>query len=112
MTNCLFCRIVAKEIDSKMVYEDENLVMIQDINPQAPVHVLTIPKKHIDRIASITDEDTKAIGNLIYQTKQYAKKNGLEHYRLVFNNGEEAGQAVFHIHLHLLSGRRMTWPPG
>ncbi|MDD5217999.1 MAG: HIT domain-containing protein, partial [Candidatus Omnitrophica bacterium] len=107
-----FCKIIRKEIEAKFEYEDDDVIVVRDINPQAPAHLLIIPKKHIDRISSVEQTDLDTIGKVIYQAKQIAARNGWEHYRLVFNNGEQAGQSVFHIHLHLLSGRPMRWPPG
>jgi len=112
MADCLFCKIIRKEMKSQIEFEDESTVIIRDINPQAPNHVLVIPKKHIDKISSISQADIAEVGKIIHEAKQFAAKNGWDHYRLVFNNGEEAGQSVFHIHLHLLSGRVMSWPPG
>ena len=112
MAECLFCRILKKEIPSKPVYEDETVYAFHDINPKAPTHVLVIPKKHIDGVAELAGEDEKLAGRLIVQAKRIADSLELESYRLVFNSGPEAGQSVFHLHLHLLGGRRMSWPPG
>lgn len=112
MADCLFCRMIKKEIPAKIEYEDNELLVIHDINPQAPIHLLFIPKKHIAGIGSLEKDDTLMIGNVIFLAQQMAQKKGWRDYRLVFNNGAEAGQSVFHIHLHLLSGRRMNWPPG
>lgn len=112
MTDCLFCRILKKEIPSKPVYEDGEVYAFHDINPQAPTHVLVIPKKHIAGVNELEAEDEKIAGRLIRQAKQIADSLKLKSYRLVFNQGPEAGQSVFHLHLHLLGGRRMTWPPG
>ena len=112
MEECLFCRILKKEIPSKAVYEDETVYAFHDINPKAPTHVLIIPKKHIDGVAELAGEDEKLAGRLIVQAKRIADSLELESYRLVFNSGPEAGQSVFHLHLHLLGGRRMSWPPG
>ena len=95
-----------------MEYETPELTVIHDINPQAPVHVLIIPKKHIERIDEMEPLDVPLAGKMIEAAKKVALQNGWRDYRLVFNNGEEAGQTVFHIHLHLLSGRPMHWPPG
>ncbi len=104
--------MIKKEIKCKIEYEDEKIFAIHDINSQAPVHILVMPKKHIEMISSLEETDSELIGEVIYKARQIAKRNGWEHYRLVFNNGSEAGQSIFHIHLHLLSGRRMHWPPG
>jgi histidine triad (HIT) family protein len=112
MSDCLFCKIICKEIKGKIEYEDEEFLVIHDINPQAPTHLLIMPKKHIESISAMQDSDSGLMGQLIHRAKQIAAAKGWEHYRLVFNNGSEAGQSVFHIHLHLLSGRRMHWPPG
>ena len=112
MPECLFCRMIRKEIQAKIEYEDEDTLAIHDINPQAPHHILLIPKKHVAKVAETEAPDIPILGNLIFQARQIAARRGWEDYRLVFNNGAGAGQSVFHIHLHLLAGRRMAWPPG
>lgn len=112
MNNCLFCRIVRKEIPSRTVHEDENSYAFHDINPQAPTHILVIPKKHVPGVAELEKPDESLVGGLVLTAKQIAGSLGLKSYRLVFNSGPEAGQSVFHIHLHLLGGRRLSWPPG
>lgn len=112
MTDCLFCRILKKEIPSKPAYEDESLYAFHDINPQAPTHVLIIPKKHIAGVAELGSDDEGLAGRLLIRAREIAGSLGLKSYRLVFNSGAEAGQSVFHLHLHLLGGRRMSWPPG
>lgn len=112
MSNCLFCRMIQKEIQARVEAEDETMIAIHDINPQAPAHLLVIPKKHIESISALTDADSILIGELIQSARKIAQKNGWSDYRLVFNNGAQAGQSVFHVHLHLLSGRKMHWPPG
>lgn len=114
MDNCLFCKIASGEIDSEMVYSDEQLFAIKDINPQAPTHLLIIPKKHIRTIMDIEDSDKELIGSVYILAKKLAKENNLEAsgYRVVVNCGSGAGQSVFHIHYHLLGGRPMKWPPG
>lgn len=104
--------MIAGEIKAKIAYEDSDLFAIHDINPQAPTHLLVIPKKHIEKISDLQPSDTELIGKVIVGAKKIAAQNSWSDYRLVFNNGAESGQSVFHIHLHLLSGRRMTWPPG
>ena len=111
---CLFCKIIEKEIPSGIVYEDNEIIAFNDINPQAPVHVIIIPKKHIEKISDIMSEDIDIIGKLIFTAKNIAKEQGISEsgYRLVFNCNKDAGQAVFHIHLHLLGGRKLNWPPG
>ena len=112
MADCLFCRIVGKEIPSQSVYEDESVYAFHDINPQATTHVIIDPKKHLGGVADLQSKDEALAGGLILQAWQLADSLGLKSYRLVFNSGAEAGQSVFHLHLHLLGGRRMTWPPG
>jgi histidine triad (HIT) family protein len=112
--NCLFCKIVHRKIPSKFVHSDEMAIAFEDINPQAPAHILVVPKKHIADIQSMSEGDRELIGHLFFVARNLAEKRGLdkEGYRLVINNGRDAGQAVFHIHLHLLSGRAFAWPPG
>ena len=112
--NCLFCRIVKKEIPSKIVYEDERLLAFEDINPQAPVHILVIPKKHISTSLEIKSTDNELIGYMFQAANKIAKEKNIAErgFRLVMNCNRESGQTVFHIHLHLLGGRIMHWPPG
>jgi histidine triad (HIT) family protein len=119
--DCIFCKIAEKEIPSSIVYENEEIVAFNDINPQAPVHIIIIPKKHIDRISNLENKDAELIAKLILEliakliliAKDIAKEKQIEDgYRLVFNNNPGAGQSVFHIHLHLLGGRVFRWPPG
>ena len=111
--DCLFCRIVSKKIPAKVEFENDSIMVIQDINPQAPVHLLLIPKKHVAEIAHMSEGDRVLVGDLIFRAKELAHERKLEDgYRLVFNNGPKAGQSVFHVHLHLLAGRTMKWPPG
>ena len=113
MNNCLFCRIVAKELPAKFEYEDSSLIAIQDINPQAPTHLLIIPKRHIAKVDEVQDGDRALLGDMILKAKNLACDNKLdEGFRLVLNNGLKAGQSVFHIHMHLIGGRAMRWPPG
>jgi len=112
MTDCLFCRIAAHEIPSRAVYEDARVYAFEDIAPQAPTHVLLVPKKHIGRIAEAGAGDSALIGELASRAAAIARERGLADYRLVLNNGEGAGQSVFHLHIHLLGGRRFSWPPG
>jgi histidine triad (HIT) family protein len=111
---CLFCKIIGKKIPAKIVFEDENSIAFEDVNPKAPVHVLIVPKKHIADIHSIISIDRELIGHLFFVARTIAANNGLEKngYRMVINNGHDAGQTVFHIHLHLMSGRSFAWPPG
>lgn len=112
--NCIFCRIVGKKIPAKIVHDDEHAVAFEDLNPQAPVHILIVPKVHIADIHGITSEQREIIGHLFFVAKMLASQKGLEKsgYRMVINNGRDAGQTVFHVHLHLLSGRPFAWPPG
>ena len=114
MADCLFCRIVCGEVPAKKVYEDEHTLAFDDINPQAPTHVLVIPKKHIASITSAEDGDAMVLGQLMLMARDVAKAEGLDAtgYRLVTNNGEHAGQSVHHVHVHVLGGRAMAWPPG
>ena len=112
--NCIFCKIIEKKIPSKIVFEDESVIAFEDVNPQAPVHILVVPKKHIPEIHSMTGEDRELVGHLFFTAKRIAdeKKLDANGYRMVINNGRGAGQTVFHIHLHILSGRHFSWPPG
>ena len=114
MTDCLFCKMVAGEIEPDVVYEDDQVLAFRDIGPQAPTHVLVIPKKHISTSNDIQPEDAPLIGALYLAAKEVAAAEGIaeEGYRTVMNCNAGAGQAVFHIHLHLLGGRPMRWPPG
>jgi len=111
---CIFCDIVEKKIPAKIIHEDDFAVAFDDVHPQAPTHILIVPKKHIVDIHSITPSDREIIGHLFLVAKMIATKKKLEEngYRLVINNGKTAGQTVFHVHLHLLSGRWFSWPPG
>ena len=112
--NCLFCKIVEKKIPSKIVYEDENVVAFEDTNPQAPVHILIVPKKHISTVLDVQPGDNALPGHLLQVANKIAKDRGIADrgFRLVMNCNSEAGQSVYHIHLHLLGGRPMHWPPG
>jgi len=114
MTDCLFCKMVAGEIKPDVVYEDPEVLAFRDINPQAPTHVLVIPKRHISTINDIQPADAELIGKLYLAARQVAAQEGIDGrgYRTVINCLEDAGQAVFHLHLHLLGGRPMRWPPG
>jgi histidine triad (HIT) family protein len=111
--DCIFCKIVAKEIPAKIVHEDDNTLAFHDIDPKAPTHVLVIPKKHIPTLIEAVDEEG-IINNLFKVAKEIAQKEGIDQsgFRTVINCKEDAGQAVFHVHLHLLGGRRLGWPPG
>lgn len=110
---CLFCKIGAKQIPSKIVYEDADLFAFEDISPQAPTHILLCPRKHFASLDDATPDDEAIIGKLHLVAAQIARaRNLLSGYRTVFNNGAGAGQSVFHLHLHLLGGRPFRWPPG
>jgi len=113
-TNCLFCKIANKEIPNEFVYEDDQVVAFNDIDPKAPHHILIIPRKHIATLNDTTEEDTQLLGHLFQVAKKLAAELGLaeEGYRTLLNCNRAGGQAVFHIHLHLLGGRQMQWPPG
>lgn len=111
--SCLFCRIIAGEIPSRKVYEDDQVFVFEDINPGAPVHLLLIPKRHIAGLAEATAEDDVLLGYLQRKAAAIAREKGLQSgYRTVLNVGPDAGQSVFHLHLHLLGGRALGWPPG
>lgn len=113
MDNCLFCKIIAGDIPSNKVYEDEDILAFHDIAPEAPNHFLVIPKKHIATISDMEQSDEALMGKILRVGKDLAKEHGFEdNFRIVFNNGKVAGQMVFHIHMHILGGRAMNWPPG
>ncbi len=111
---CLFCRIVEKEIPSDIIYEDETMLAFRDIDPQAPTHFLVIPKEHIETLNDLTPEKSALIGEMVNRAKELAGKEGVAEsgYRMVMNCNRDGGQTVFHIHLHLLGGRNLGWPPG
>jgi len=112
--DCLFCKILNGDIPADIIYESDSAIAFRDINPQAPTHVLIIPRKHIATINDLDDEDQEIIGSLYLAAKDIARAEGLsdEGYRAVMNCNEGAGQSVFHIHLHVLGGRALSWPPG
>ncbi len=114
MSDCLFCKIVSGDIPGDIVYQDDEIVAFNDINPQAPVHVLVIPRKHIATHNDLTENDTQLIGSLLVRIKSMAQNIQAlnKGYRIVTNCGSESGQSVFHVHFHLLGGRPMQWPPG
>ena len=114
MSDCIFCKIVARTIPATLVYQDDVVVAFDDINPQAPIHTLVIPRKHVTSIAELEDLDVGLIGGLILAGNNIAKLKGIADsgYRFVINTGSNGGQTVFHLHLHVLGGRHMTWPPG
>lgn len=107
MNDCIFCQIAKKELPSKIQYEDENIIAFDDVNPKAPVHILIVPKKHLESVNDIEKKDIELMGNLIYVAKNIAKEKGLKGYKLVFNVGREGGQLVDHLHLHLLGGQNL-----
>lgn len=112
--SCLFCRIIAGEIPGKFLYQDDRLVVLQDVNPQAPLHALVIPRQHVASLNDLSAENDGLVGEMIRRAAQVAREHGVADsgYRTVFNCNREAGQTVFHIHLHVLGGRPMAWPPG
>jgi histidine triad (HIT) family protein len=114
MSSCLFCRIASAEIPAKVIYQDADLVAFEDINPQAPLHCLIIPRRHIATLNDMTPEDAALVGTMQYRAAQIARERGYADggFRTVINCNADAGQTVFHIHLHLLAGRRFGWPPG
>lgn len=112
MENCLFCKIIERKIPAEIVFENESVLAFKDITPQAPVHILIIPKKHISSPEEINEGNSAIAGEVIAAASAIAKQQQMEGYRLVFNNREIAGQTVFHLHCHLLGGRKMNWPPG
>lgn len=112
MSACIFCKIAAGEVQSQFVHEDEQVLAIKDLNPIAPTHLLVIPRKHIARLADAQPDDAALLGRLQLVVGEVAKKAGLTDFRVVTNNGKGAGQSVDHLHYHVISGRRMNWPPG
>ena len=114
MTDCLFCKIRDGEIPCDKVYEDDDVIAFKDVNPQAPTHVLVVPRKHIATINDLEEDDGNIIGAMMMAAKEIAAAEGIaeDGYRLVLNCNAKAGQTVFHIHLHLLGGRALVWPPG
>ena len=113
MTDCLFCKIAAGKIPAEIVYEDDDLVAFRDIAPVAPQHILLIPRKHIAGPSSITEADEQLIGRMMRLAGKVAADNGIGNaYRLVLSNGADAGQLIFHIHMHIIGGRPLHWPPG
>lgn len=111
--DCIFCRIVAGHAPAQIVYRGEGVTAFRDIHPQAPVHILIIPDRHIPSLAETQPEDAELLGRLLLVARQLAEQEGLGNgYRLVLNTGRYAGQSVFHLHFHLLGGRGMRWPPG
>ena len=112
MSDCLFCKIIAGEIPSNKVYEDDVCFAFNDIAPQAPTHFLVIPKEHIQSVSQISAENSAVVAHIFEIIAKLAKEQGMESYRVVSNIGDQVGQGVHHLHFHVLSGRDMTWPPG
>ncbi len=114
MTDCLFCKMIDGDIKPDIVYEDDDILAFNDISPQAPIHVLIIPKKHISTLNDTDESDIEVLGKLNRVAAKLAREYGFSEqgYRVVMNCNDAGGQAVYHIHLHLLAGRQMTWPPG
>ena len=114
MADCLFCKIIDGEIPGDIVYENDSVLAFNDINPIAPVHILVIPKEHIATLNDLEEKHTQTLGELFLAAKQIASEKGISEsgYRTVFNCNKDAQQTVFHIHLHLIAGRQMSWPPG
>lgn len=110
--SCLFCKIITGEIPAEIKFQDELVVAFSDINPQAPVHLLVVPKLHVENAAELAAQSPEALSALFLAADYLAKVEGLTGYRTIFNTGAEAGQSVFHAHLHLLGGRGLAWPPG
>lgn len=114
MHSCIFCKIKNKEIPSKIVFEDERIIAFNDANPQAPVHILLVPKEHFASLNDIPEEKKDVLSHLLLKARQIAQQEGISKngYRIVLNTEKDSGQEVFHVHFHLLGGREMTWPPG
>ena len=114
MSDCLFCKILQGDIPAKLVYEDDDIIAFNDINPQAPTHILIVPHKHIETLNDLTTDDTQTVGRMVQVAQKLANEKGFANdgYRLVMNCNDHGGQTVFHIHLHLLGGRQFQWPPG
>jgi histidine triad (HIT) family protein len=112
--SCLFCEIVAGRIPAKVAYQDDEVLAFHDINPQGPVHVLLVPRRHITSLLDLTADDDAVVGGLVRKARDLAATLGLAErgFRLVFNCGDDAGYSVYHIHLHLVGGRTLAWPPG
>jgi len=110
--SCLFCKIIAGEIPAQIKFQDDLVIAFADINPQAPVHILVVPKLHVENAAELAAQSPAALAAVFAAADQLAKAEGLTGYRTVFNTGADAGQSVFHAHLHLMGGRGLAWPPG
>jgi histidine triad (HIT) family protein len=114
MNDCLFCKIVEKQIPAKVVFENDHVIAFEDINPQAPTHILIVPRNHISTLNEVSAADRELLGSVVLAAVEIAKQRQIDSsgYRVVWNTNRGAGQSVFHIHLHLLGGRTMAWPPG
>jgi histidine triad (HIT) family protein len=114
MNDCLFCKIITKKIPAKVIYEDDKILAFEDINPKAPTHVLIIPKEHFSSLNDVPEDKADLLAYILMKARHIAgeKRIGQSGYRIVLNTAKDSGQEVFHIHFHLLGGRRMTWPPG
>jgi len=114
MKDCIFCKIINREIPTKIIFEDERILAFEDINPKAPVHILIIPKEHFASLNELPEEKRDILGYILLKARKIAQEKGIgkKGYRIVLNTAEDSGQEVFHLHFHLLGGRRMTWPPG
>ena len=114
MEDCIFCKIINREISASIVFEDERMIAFNDINPQSPIHVLLIPREHFASLKEIPDEKKDILSHLLLKARQIAQEKGIakKGYRIVLNTERDSGQEVFHIHFHLLGGRQMHWPPG
>ena len=110
--DCVFCKIVEGEIPTDKIYEDEDIIAFNDLDPQAPIHFLVIPKKHITSLAQVEESDSALVGRIMLAIQKLAAENNLESYRVVTNIGEDGGQTVPHLHFHVLGGRAFHWPPG
>ncbi len=114
MEDCIFCKIINKEIPAELIFEDDRIAAFNDTNPQAPIHILIIPKEHFASLNVIPEEKIDILSHILFRARQIARNLGIDEkgYRIVLNTARDSGQEVFHIHFHLLGGRRMTWPPG
>ena len=113
MSDCLFCKIAAGDIPAQKIYEDDDVIAFWDISPAAPKHFLIIPRKHIVNLSDLSEEEDQLIGKMMRISAKVAEENGIEKgYRTIMNNGADAGQVIFHLHMHVLGGRPMGWPPG
>jgi len=114
VSDCLFCKIIAREIPATIVYEDDRVLAFNDINPQASTHLLVVPKRHVATLNDLTADDDALVGEVVRRAAALAKERGISAggFRTVFNTNRDAGQTVFHIHLHLIGGRSLAWPPG